>query len=355
MTAVAQQHSHQRHHPARRPKESAKDSATTSASREGGPISKLQEFVQSDRRFPVASHRPILSWDFDTRMANALTLEFRATVSFMLEGTPHHAAGCWQSSKKAAQRDAAERILVLLTGHWADYSSKKEAAEAAANLHCRDEAAASDRLSAFCKTLLGSSHDDDALRWRCQRTVGGYQAHVDVNLFGGITHTLQGAVCDTEAAAREDTACRALWYLRCPGYEDTFKVTAEAVAAETLPLPAQSEWRREGWGAESDASSEAQQRAAEQKTLIMRIQNRLQRAYAKELPSGVSVWDWSYDYSSGMDAVVPLCRARVKVAKLDREFSSQWCRGQKSAQLEACNRIAEFLDALEQEDRSCKL
>merc|ERR1719159_743783 len=86
--------------------------------RGGGPISRLQEFVQSDRRYPVSSHRPILSWDFDTRMANAVTLEFRSTVSFVLEGVPHHAVGSWQSSKKGAQRDAAERVLGLLIGMW---------------------------------------------------------------------------------------------------------------------------------------------------------------------------------------------------------------------------------------------
>merc|ERR1719272_787278 len=83
-------------------------------SRGGGPISELQEYVQRDRRFPVSSHRPILKWEWNTRMANAVTLEFRATVSFILEGVPHHAAGAWHTSKKSAQRDAAERVLVML-------------------------------------------------------------------------------------------------------------------------------------------------------------------------------------------------------------------------------------------------
>merc|ERR1719191_2311998 len=92
--------------------------------RAAGPISQLQEFVQSDWLHPVPSHRPILHWNFDTRMGHAMILEFRAMVSFTLEGVLHHAAGTWRTSKKVAQRDAAERVLWLAMDQLSKYSAK---------------------------------------------------------------------------------------------------------------------------------------------------------------------------------------------------------------------------------------
>lgn len=94
--------------------------------------------------------------------------------------------------------------------------------------------------------------------------------------------------------------------------------------------------------------SESQQRAAEQKTLIMRIQNRLQQVFSKKLPQNASVWEWSYEYQAdGVDGAVPLCRARVQVAIVDKEFVSEWCRGQKAAQLDVCSTVGVWLDSEE--------
>merc|ERR1712196_23535 len=53
-------------------------------------------------------------------MASKAALEYRATVTFYLEGVPHHAAGIWQASKKRAQRDAAHRVLSFFVGRWGD-------------------------------------------------------------------------------------------------------------------------------------------------------------------------------------------------------------------------------------------
>jgi len=312
----------------------------------------LQEYVQKDRRFPVVSNRPILQWNFDTRMANAVTLEFRATVSFLLEGVPHHAAGGWYSSKKAAQRDAAERVLGFLHGHWADHSAHGKSKTFAVDVSCGlGGQTAADRLSAFCASLVGSSKGEP-LQWRSQRSGEGWQVLVDLNVFGGMVHTLQGDVCHDIAAAREDTARRALWYLQCPGFENAFKVSEEAVAAETLALPPDSDWQREG--PRRDQVSESQQRAAEQKTMIMRLQNRLQRLLAKQLPQNTSVWEWSYEYS-GDDAAVPLCCACVRLAVFDREFEGQWCHGQKAAQLNVCSSVEAFLESEASKEQTSKL
>jgi len=317
--------------------------ASQPKSREG-PISQLQEYIQSDRSFKVSSKRPVLKWDFDTRMANAVTLEFRATVSFLIEGVPHHTSGSWQSSKKAAQRDAAERTMGLLVGHWGSYSAHTDSKSVAASLQCASEPLPSERLWAFCAAQMGNC-SGEPLQWRTHRSGDGWQAIVDLNLFGGVVHTLQGDVCNNVSAAREDTARRALWYLRCPGFEGAFEASEEAVGAETLALPPDNDWRRDG--VEQDVTNERKQRIAEQKTLIMRVQNRLQRLYSKQLPQNTSVWEWSFEYSACTDVAVPLCRARVRVAAIDKEFLGDWCRGQKAAQLDTCGHVAEFLDTEE--------
>lgn len=318
--------------------------------RGGGPISELQEFVQRDRRFPVSSHRPILKWEWDTRMANAVTLEFRATVSFIHEGIPHHASGAWQTSKKSAQRDAAERVLMMLKGQQsiAEQTSQEKSC-------FPPESLAVDKLSAFCAKLTGKVMEE-TLQWECTQIDGGWQATVEARIYGDVVHTLQGAVCGSEQAAIEDTAKRALWYLKAPGHTLAFEVSHEQVVNETLDVPLSETWLREGMVAGADLyKSETQQRAAEQKTTLMREQNRLQKRYGKDLPTGTPVWDWQYEYSPMTEQdtlVIPVCRAKVRLAGPNIEFQGQWCRGQKQAQLNACQQVTEYLDAEERGDSS---
>jgi len=83
----------------------------------------------------------------------------------------------------------------------------------------------------------------------------------------------------------------------------------------------------------------------------MRLQNRLQRLVAKQLPQNTSVWEWSYEYS-GDDDTCPLCRAQVQLAVFDKVFVGEWCRGQKAAQLDACNSVKAFLDSEEVSEAS---
>jgi hypothetical protein len=107
----------------------------------------------------------------------------------------------------------------------------------------------------------------------------------------------------------------------------------------------ESEWQRDGNVAEADVQNDAQRAIAEQKTLLMRVQNRLQKAYVHQLPPGASVWEWSYEFSA--DAKDKLCRAWVKIHIANQEFKGDWCRGQKKAQFDACEKVQEFLDTLE--------
>lgn len=320
---------------------------TAGSMRGGGPISDLQEFVQRDRRFPVCSHRPILKWEWDTRMANAVTLEFRATVSFIFEGIPHHASGAWQTSKKTAQRDAAERVLIMLKEQpLACNGSQGLSGQSSSS----PAASALDKFSAFCAQLTGSQKGE-ALQWSWAQKEGGWQATVEVCIYGDVVHTLQGALCSDRQSAMEDTANRALWYLKAPNHVNAFKVSHDEVVQETLDLPSNETWLREGMVADADLyRSTTQQRAAEQKTTLMREQNRLQKKYGKDLPAGTPVWDWSYEYSPMTDqnpVAIPVCRAKVWIAGPNIEFQGDWCRGQKQAQLNACAHVTEFLDAEE--------
>ncbi|CAK0789583.1 unnamed protein product, partial [Prorocentrum cordatum] len=82
-----------------------------------GAISLLQEFVQCTKTCSGPQDRPVLQWSFQQR-ASAGPLEFCATVALVLDGVPHHVMGAWHASKKAAQRDAADRALAYFVGAW---------------------------------------------------------------------------------------------------------------------------------------------------------------------------------------------------------------------------------------------
>lgn len=276
-------------------------------------------------------------------MRDPLTLQFRAIVSFPLEGVLHHAAGSWQSSKKAAQRDAAERVLAAVPDQ-AGVTDQQTGSCTPPEL-CKSTA--QETLEAFCVMLVDGRGCPPRPQWKCERTAAGWQAVVDLELLG-VPYTFPGAEdCSDAFSAREDTARRVLWYTKCTGYEDTFEAVGDDTTEGQDSLPPREMWQRESNGA---ASNEYLQRAAEQKTVLMRAQNRLQKFYAKQLSSGARAWDWSYEFSSNTDgAAVPLCRARVQIPVAQREFAGHWRRGQKAAQLDACNHVTEFLNMLEKQ------
>lgn len=273
-------------------------------------------------------------------MANAVTLEFCATVSFIVEGVQHHAAGSWQTSKKNAQRDAAQRALVLLTGHWVGYTACGEALTAGNTL---PQGTAEKKLEIFCSKILAARGGAPPCI-RCERNDGGWQAYITMQLFG-VAHTFSGGVCSDKATAREDAATRVLWYLKCPGYVDSFHAGEEAATAKKPEVPPLSEWHRAGHG-QNEVTNEMQKRAAEQKTLLMRVQNRLQKTFTQQ--PGASVWEWSYEFSS--DSADKLSRAWVHIPAAGKEFVGGWCQGQKNAQLNTCERVAEFLDSIKAEE-----
>lgn len=299
---------------------------------------------------------PVLQWGHDTRMVGT-SLEFRATVAFLLDGVPHHIAGAWKNNKKLAQRDTAERTLGIFVNRWGELAAQewspvlgKDLADfgeeegqggvspteagASAPSRCQKEP---EVLEDYCSKLMPDMTAPP--KWTYAREHGLCQAFVEIRIFG-VPHTFPGRPAETEGLARADTARRALWYLQCPGYEDLFEPDPEFVraAAHTIPEAATS-WAKDGRPEEGGELSRA-----ERKTAVMRVQNRLQQAYARQLEAGKSVWYWSYDRHPRDKGWPPLFRAMVHVPLAGRSFTGNWARGQREAQIDACAQIAEFLD-----------
>jgi len=311
-----------------------------------GSISQLQEFVQGARAFPMPPSCPVLQWCHDTRMVDSC-LEFRATVSFLLDGVPHHTVGSWKPSKKQAQRDVSERALGLFVGHWGDFVGLDGAADVDTEMVCVDTPQLTtssmeplEDLQHYCTKLAPPPNCPP--RWSHVLSDSLYQAFVEVVLFG-IPHTFPGKRCQSQEVAYDDCARRVLWYLQQPGYEDAFEPDMEfaKVAAQDIPEPA-SCWAKESLL--NDRTGEEEQALAERKTAVMRVQNRLQQAYARKLEAGTSVWYWSYDRDPKDKSWPPLFRAIAHVPLAGKTFVGGWVRGQREAQIDTCTQISEFLD-----------
>eukprot|EP00928_Gymnodinium_smaydae_P006345 TRINITY_DN12240_c0_g1_i1.p1 TRINITY_DN12240_c0_g1~~TRINITY_DN12240_c0_g1_i1.p1 ORF type:complete len:476 (-),score=81.39 TRINITY_DN12240_c0_g1_i1:125-1552(-) len=323
-----------------------------------GAISILQEYVQCSRQTKVGPlNRPILQWEFDTRMADYVALQFRATVAFLLDGVPHHAAGGWHMSKKHAQRDAAERCLAFFVGAWGQLiasamvdgdegkagaaSGTTATMKAVANGEMESPVQALERFCAHCPAL-----SDSFPMWSTRWESGRCQAFLEISLLQ-VPHKFAGALRESAARARADVACRALWYLQCPGYEDGYELDPDAPAATDRDIPpAVEHWLAsmvtESLGCEDDPAHYL----AERKTVLMRTQNRLQQTFARNLRPGQSVWDWSFEMRNKEHGNwPPQCRATVHLPVANRSFVGDWARGQRDAQLSACARVNAFLDA----------
>lgn len=73
------------------------------------------------------------------------------------------------------------------------------------------------------------------------------------------------------------------------------------------------------------------------------VRSRLQQEFARQLHSGQSVWEWSYELDEEDTEWPPLCRATVRVPVVGRSFTGRWERGQRDAQSDACRLVSKFL------------
>jgi len=404
-------------------------------------VSLLQEYVQSCTSF--SPHRKILTWNFNQQLENDTTLQFKATVSFMFNTIPHHFCGGWQSSKKKAQRDTAERVRHYLARSFAQPGTAGAGTAlgllqdplhggapgtAAAPLSVPDVTApAAAQAGAAAATLSGgtatnatatatmatatssattaaqmrpqdrprpqgpraaidptnlpravvtelraavSGKEDVAyekLRWKledqsstasAEDKAAGRVFRATVSFFiHTIPHHFAGIWCSSEQEARAELAERVLWYFgKAEGFAVTDKSSAQEsltsgtlgalparLATSTSPMsPASSSAavsppnRSSGPAAVVDTSSanrDAANKSVEDKTILMQVQNALQKSFARETPPGQRVWVWSYE----ADQYDPqLFRAHVEVPCWNETFIGEWCRGKKLAQRSAC-------------------
>jgi len=300
-----------------------------------GVISLLQEFVQCSRQFHAPQHRPILQWSYDNRMADFTTLEFRGTVAFLLDGVPHHVAGAWHPSKKLAQRDAAERALGFFVGRWGEQLLLEQEGCIAKPPQVGESRSEMDILEGF--SMSYPACNGQSPQWSHSWEGEDCRAQVEISLLG-VPHKFAGCPKTSQQAASTDAARRVLWYLQCPGFETIFAPDprAPAVTGKEIPSPPAN------WA--SDAAEGCALQLAERKTALMRVQNRLQQAFARRLRPGQSVWDWSYEQDEEDTQWPPLCRATVTVPVAGRSFTGEWARGQRDAQIEACNLVSAFLN-----------
>jgi hypothetical protein len=316
----------------------------------------LQEFVQCSKKFQAPANQPILQWDFETRMADRTTLEFRATAAFLLDGVPHHTVGGWHLSKKAAQRDAAERALTFFVKFWAQYFTRPGAEDFDSRtpqqqFECDEDAADRARRGDNAEAALQEWCQEQpnrvggAPKWSLAREDdGNYCARVEMPLLG-VPHHFAGKPMRTEEDARADTARRVLWYLQCPGFGKAFEPafnSANMAASGRLPAPPP------GWAGGASSGG----REAARKTLVMRVQNRLQQAFARRLRPGQSAWEWSYEGETGFPPSTRpppygRCRATVRIPVAGRTFVGAWAKGNKEAQFDVCQQVMGFLNECE--------
>jgi len=310
-----------------------------------GAISLLQEFVQSSTKLHLPSNHSVLQWKFDTRMADEATLQFRATVAFLLEGVPHHAAGSWHPSKKMAQRDAAERSLQLFVHRWGEEQRKdrKEPAPVSWEVGLAEEVQLLYSYSRTCDIVSGD--------WlpkieTCRLDDGSdfWQAHIELQIMG-VPHRFKAAPMESEEAATIDVAKRVLWYLKCPGFDDVFELDPNDPALLSLKIPPPAE----NWAAPGAPAADAAE-VAEKKTAVMRVQNRLQQTFSRRLRPGQSVWEWSYETDPKDEDWPPLYRATVQILVVSKSFTGEWLRGQREAQISAITDVMQFLDTYDESD-----
>lgn len=213
-----------------------------------GVISQLQEFIQGSKDWKGPAGRSVLQWAYDERKDKAGASEFRATVTFVLDGVPHHVVGEWKSAKHLAKRDLAERALRLYVTTWGEQLLQERHLQSAIQLLGDGGATQAGRsavgkgqsLEHFLQTLPG--YGDAVPRWSFSWTRGENQnlccqAIVEVVLHG-VAHKFMGAKCENQDEAKEDTAERTLWYLQCPGFEDKYEPDPHSDAARAKIIPA---------------------------------------------------------------------------------------------------------------------
>jgi hypothetical protein len=247
-----------------------------------------------------------------------------------------------------AQRDTAERALGFFVGLLGDhlFGSSCSAVSGDAGLAVGDSATAGidaeklppevANVASFCRELIGD--DGAAVNWSLHWDGGMCQANVQFPMCG-VRHQFGGPFCAAIVDAYRETARRVLWYLGRPGYEDAFVPDLSVVGPDIRALPCAPP----NWAAgteEIDAIEDA-----ERKTAVMRLQNRLQLAFASSILPGQQVWEWEFESSCPGGLGDTLVKATVDIPSLGRKFSSVHVPVVRTAQIELCAVVNAYLDS----------
>mmetsp|Transcript_19975 Transcript_19975/g.46870 ORF Transcript_19975/g.46870 Transcript_19975/m.46870 type:complete len:322 (+) Transcript_19975:47-1012(+) len=299
-------------------------------------VSILQEHVQSCSDFPP--HARILMWNFENRIQEDSLLQFRAVVSFIFKEVPHFFRGSWQTSKKKAQRDTAERVRRYMSRN--DSQSGLQAPQGPALTldelvqqelcHMRDTRQTS-------RSWQGE-HVDGEVEDRLSAVGQEFRMVLCFEL-NRVPHQFAGAWCTSVSDAVSDAAQRVLWYFGLgTGFQGT-SLSTTAQAAEPLP-PQLLSPKEIGTSPGASVGSEPRH-PVEDKTILMQVQNMLQKTFSKDTAAGEKVWVWTYEPSPADPQVF---RAIAQVPAIGRTFQGDWCRGKKFAQRNACLAVKAFLE-----------
>mmetsp|Transcript_76019 Transcript_76019/g.180896 ORF Transcript_76019/g.180896 Transcript_76019/m.180896 type:complete len:381 (-) Transcript_76019:202-1344(-) len=310
-------------------------------------VSRLQEYIQGCSAF--SPHTKVLTWNFEHQIEEDTSLRFRATVSFIFGSVPHHFCGDWQTSKKKAQRDTAERVRHYLA-HREEAGRESVTTPAAIDPNTLPEhilQELQDLLREVDNNVMpheGDVHASASTEWKMEERespVDGSDGVVRATLIiyvdsdeHSVPHVMRGAWRPSRQAAQRDTLDRVLWYFGKS--DEEFGTETRVSIGETPVTPAVLPTVSAGALAAEQAVVDT-----EEKTLLMSVQNALQKLFAKDTPPGERVWVWDYEEDA---ADAQLFRARVEVPAWGRQFHGDWCRGKKKAQRNACLAVKSCLD-----------
>lgn len=310
-------------------------------------VSLLQEYIQGCASF--SPHAKILSWSFEQQLYHDTSLQFRATVSFAYGdvGVPHHFCGGWQTSKKKSQRDTAERVRRYLVQRF----ERETEADAVPRAAIDPETVPADVLQAL-ESVHGSSScasEQTNIAWKVEdrSSPSSHRQEFRATLsfvIKVVPHSFAGAWCENPDEACADTTERVLWYLgKVSNVTFTERAGDPSTAGKSprLLTPPPAALPGIGSVAAAAAASSEDQQAVENKTILMQVQNALQKTFSKDTPPGERVWVWSYE-TGEMDS--QLFRAHVEVPAWQQKFTGDWCRGKKLAQRNACLMVKARLD-----------
>ncbi|CAE7528004.1 unnamed protein product [Symbiodinium natans] len=157
----------------------------------------------------------------------------------------------------------------------------------------------------------------------------------------GVPHQFAGSWRISISEAVSDAAQRVLWYFgQGTGFQGT-SLSAAAQVAESMPPQLLSPKEALTTSSGNASLGSEPRHAVEDKTILMQVQNMLQKTFSKDTAAGDKVWVWTYEPSLADPQVF---RAFAQVPALGRTFQGDWCRGKKFAQRNACLAVKAFLE-----------